>query len=71
MAYIANLNPGRVRLAPKISSLSIIGWFGMARQRRQLKALDAHLLQDIGISHREAKTEARRPFWDAPAHWRN
>jgi uncharacterized protein YjiS (DUF1127 family) len=27
-------------------------------------------LQDIGITRAEARAEARRPVWDAPAHWR-
>lgn len=40
------------------------------RQRRQLAMLDAHRLHDIGLSRDEARREAARPFWDAPAHWR-
>lgn len=36
------------------------------RQRRQLAALDAHLLNDLGISAAEAQREAARPFWDLP-----
>ncbi|QFS82300.1 hypothetical protein FIU97_05835 [Roseivivax sp. THAF40] len=38
-------------------------------QRRALGALDAHLLQDIGVSAEDARIEAARPAWDAPDHW--
>lgn len=46
-------------------------WGALAarRSRRQLKALDAHILNDIGLSARAARTEADRPIWDVPAHW--
>ncbi len=42
----------------------------LARQRRALGVLDAHMLADIGLSREEARREAARPFWDAPLHWR-
>ena len=42
----------------------------LSRQRRALAALDAHLLADIGCTSQQAQREARRPFWDAPRHWR-
>ena len=42
----------------------------VARQRRQLSALDDHLLSDIGVARDIARGEARRPIWDVPAHWR-
>lgn len=38
-------------------------------QRRELARLDARRLRDIGLTDDEAGAEARRPFWDAPAHW--
>lgn len=34
-----------------------------ARSRRHLAALDARLLQDIGVSRTAALNEARKPFW--------
>ena len=40
------------------------------RQRKVLSELDAHLLKDIGLSPEMAKTEAKRPFWDIPSHWK-
>lgn len=36
------------------------------RQRQHLARLDAHLLDDIGLSAREAATEIKRPLWDVP-----
>lgn len=42
----------------------------LSRQRRALSALDDALLRDIGLTRYEALTEASRPFWDAPRHWR-
>lgn len=39
------------------------------RQRRRLIELDDALLKDIGLTRDQARREAERPFWDAPAHW--
>lgn len=39
------------------------------RERKKLAHLDAHLLEDIGVSEAQAKQEASRPVWDAPARW--
>ena len=36
----------------------------VSRQRRQLKNLDARLLDDIGIDRAQALKEANRPLWD-------
>ncbi|MGM0823530.1 MAG: DUF1127 domain-containing protein [Pseudomonadota bacterium] len=33
------------------------------RSRRQLLALDARLLDDIGITREQARKEGRKPFW--------
>lgn len=42
----------------------------VARQRRQLRALDDHLLTDIGVSRQEALDEGHQTVWNAPDHWR-
>lgn len=39
------------------------------RERHALKTLDAHMLDDIGITRNQAETEAERPVWDAPSRW--
>ena len=38
-------------------------WAGRHRQRRQLAALDAHLLKDIGLTREQARAVADKPFW--------
>jgi hypothetical protein len=40
----------------------------VARQRRQLLALDETKLRDVGISRTDALREANRQFWDIPEH---
>jgi len=35
-----------------------------AQTRRQLKQLDVHLLDDIGLSYSDAHIESRRLAWD-------
>lgn len=39
------------------------------QQRQHLATLDAHRLDDIGLSADAARAEAARPIWDVPAHW--
>ena len=59
-------SPRRSGLLMRLASLR-----GLGRQRTRLSQLEAHMLEDIGVSEAEARKEARRPFWDAPATWRN
>ena len=33
------------------------------RERRQLAALDPHLLRDIGLDSQTAESECAKPFW--------
>ncbi|KAA2313636.1 DUF1127 domain-containing protein [Pseudooceanicola sediminis] len=59
--------------APRIakSPLSRLAMLlGIHRERRALHHLDDALLRDIGLTRHEARTEARRPAWDAPERWR-
>jgi len=42
----------------------------LRRQRLDLARLDDRLLRDIGLTRTAAETEAARPAWDAPRHWR-
>ena len=38
-------------------------------QRRELNRMDDHMLDDLGISRRDAQAEAARPAWDVPHFW--
>lgn len=42
----------------------VLNWVDVARQRRQLAALDNRMLSDIGFSHADVEREIERPFWD-------
>ncbi|MEM7122158.1 MAG: DUF1127 domain-containing protein [Pseudomonadota bacterium] len=44
----------------------LLRWHELSRQRRQLARLDERTLRDIGITHYDARQEARRWFWDDP-----
>lgn len=67
MAYISVPAHPRTDRAPLMTRLS---WrLGLWRQRRALARLDDAALDDIGVTRREARAEARRPIWDAPENW--
>lgn len=66
---------GRLAIAHRPSRFSsffgaLTDYVAIARQRHALSQLDDHLLQDIGLTQTEAKSEAERAPWDVPAHWR-
>jgi uncharacterized protein YjiS (DUF1127 family) len=60
-----------VRGAPRVALVSrlrecvaFVSWLiDRQRQRRALLDLDGHLLNDIGVSPRQAREEGRKPFW--------
>lgn len=49
---------------------SLLQMARLAHQRRSLAKLDAAALADLGLSQADARSEAARPFWDVPAHWK-
>jgi uncharacterized protein YjiS (DUF1127 family) len=57
----------RVRRNPISAALRMLT---LRRERRRLAALDARLLDDIGIDRSTADLEAARPVWDVPQVWR-
>ncbi|MFN3663138.1 DUF1127 domain-containing protein [Yoonia sp.] len=48
----------------------VMQFIGLARQRRDLRDLEPHLLDDIGVTRQDALREAEKPLWDVPRHWR-
>lgn len=65
LAYLARQNavPATARLAIGVA-VTVTKWHVHARTRRDLRALEPHLLSDIGLSADQARTEAKRRFWD-------
>lgn len=58
--------PARTRpalLGTVLKALSI------GRERKRLRDLDAHLLNDLGLSQADVELETKRPVWDAPNRW--
>jgi uncharacterized protein YjiS (DUF1127 family) len=38
-------------------------WRERARQRRQLRTLNEHMLRDIGLTRADVLAESSKPFW--------
>lgn len=55
---------------PRPARLSLRSALALWRSRRALAALDPAMLDDVGIRAEEARLEAQKPFWDAPASWK-
>ena len=68
MTFINTL--GRTSTRPARTALRLRDMISLRRQRAALARLDKEMLDDIGVSVREASTESRRAAWDVPAHWR-
>ncbi len=65
----ATSSPSLLRRMSALAA-AILRCHELYRQRRGLKVLDDAMLRDIGLSRHEALTEAARPIWDVPTHWR-
>lgn len=55
--------PARRRAALPIGIMTLGIWLRRHRTRLQLRALDAHDLQDIGLSESQRDRECARWFW--------
>jgi uncharacterized protein YjiS (DUF1127 family) len=57
--------PGLRRIGAGIAALlAIFGtWHERRRFRAELEELDEHLLDDIGLTPSQARSEAAKPFW--------
>jgi uncharacterized protein YjiS (DUF1127 family) len=62
-SYVSSSDVRKVNLAGYAAQL--LRWYDRARQRRQLKNMDARLLDDIGVTRSQAVEEARKPGWSA------
>lgn len=41
----------------------LLVWQERARQRRHLRALNDHMLRDIGLTRADVMAESSKPFW--------
>ena len=41
----------------------LLTWHERARQRRQLRTLNDHMLRDIGLTRADVLAESSKPFW--------
>lgn len=65
---------GTIARSIALRSLPVLSYLNRAlavrRQRQALRDLPPEVLRDIGLTREEALSEAERPFWDVPRHWR-
>lgn len=64
-ALASNLSTAPFSISSVMQALSLL------RSRRALAALSDEQLADVGLSASEARREASRPIWDAPASWKS
>ncbi|MFZ5962909.1 DUF1127 domain-containing protein [Thalassococcus sp. BH17M4-6] len=69
MAYIQSHAPSHSPRRRGGILATLLNFAALARQRRQLAALDPHLRRDLGLSDHDIRRETARGFWDAPATW--
>lgn len=62
MEIAALLNVFVLRL-PETLIRTLAAWQKRSQDRAHLKTLDAHLLNDIGLTRDEAALEISKPFW--------
>lgn len=67
---LRSTTPIRSALSFDLSSAltDLITLMALVRQRAALSRMDDAQLRDLGLTRREAETEAQRPFWDLPTH---
>jgi len=41
----------------------LLTWRERARQRRQLRSLNDHMLRDLGLTRADVMAESSKPFW--------
>lgn len=43
----------------------VVSWYDLLMQRRNLAALDDHLLRDIGVTREQRDIECRKSIWSS------
>ena len=68
LSHAARLTLNAVR--PRGPTLSgLVRAYAAWQQRKRLATLDDATLRDIGLTREQARAEATRPVWNAPAQW--
>lgn len=67
-----HVRPGRTRAVGSLIRLlrAATDAHSTYRQRQTLANLDDSALSDIGLTREAALTEAQKPLWDVPHHWK-
>ena len=59
-----SIQAGKSLILPfKIFTTTLLRWQQRAIERTQLRELERHILDDIGMTRSECAKEARKPFW--------
>lgn len=61
---------GNLRAMLRPAPLRIRTRLAVWRSRRDLAKLDGRALEDIGVTHQEARREAQLAAWDVPPNWK-
>lgn len=63
--FAASAARRRFAMPPKLALVDrLLFWAEISRERRALARLDTAQLRDLGLSTKDAQSEAARPFWD-------
>ncbi|MFQ5623518.1 MAG: DUF1127 domain-containing protein [Paracoccaceae bacterium] len=67
MTNVSCMTAPRVARRPQTGLWPLLArWADVRRQRAHLAALDDGALNDIGVTRKQARREARKPFWMMP-----
>jgi len=60
---LARRRVGGLALSLRRAVDMLLTWRERARQRRQLRSLNDHMLRDLGLTRADVMAESSKPFW--------
>jgi uncharacterized protein YjiS (DUF1127 family) len=60
---LARRRVGGLALSLRRAADMLLIWHERARQRRQLRSLNDHMLRDLGLTRADVMAESSKPFW--------
>ena len=60
---LARRRVGGLALSLRRAVDMLLIWHERARQRRQLRSLNDHMLRDLGLTRADVMAESSKPFW--------